>query len=252
MNTLLRRLASAASDRPRVRAAAALPYQAPPAFSENPAQPAEPFAETEGIPPLHRAAATVEAVSQTGSSTPETRLLDPQLPARREATPSRVQAPAPMDHRVQEDTRTVAAPTPIAADAAPRQSTEQEDAQQVHAPDLSPHLDADPSREQTRTRETLRSQPRATHAGTPMPVPAPLVRPDEHTPTQQQAVSLAAAPLSDAGSNVHEPTEVHVHIGRIEVTAAAPSTPPAKQRRSMGKTPMSLEDYLARKRGGGA
>ncbi len=251
MNTLLRRLASAASDRPRVRAAAALPYQAPPAFSENPAQspqPAEPFTETEGIPPSHRATATVEAVSQTGSSMPETRLVDPQLPARREATPSRVQ----MDHRVQEDIRTVAAPAPIATDAASRLRTELEDAQQVHAPDLSPHLDADPSREQTRTRETLRPQPRATHAGTPMPMPAPLVRPDEHTPTQQQAFSLAAAPLSDAGSNVHEPTEVHVHIGRIEVTAAAPSTPPAKQRRSMGKTPMSLEDYLARKRGGGA
>ncbi len=226
MNTLLRRLARAASERPRVRASAALPYQAPPAFSENPAQspqPAEPFAETEGIPPSHRAAATVEAVSQTGSSTPETRLLDPQLPARREATPSRVQAPAPMDHRVQEDIRTVAAPAPIATDAASRLRTELEDAQQVHAPDLSPHLDADPSREQTRTRETLRPQPRATHAGTPMPMPAPLVRPDEHTPTQQQAFSLAAAPLSDAGSNVHEPTEVHVHIGRIEVTAAAPA-----------------------------
>ena len=44
----------------------------------------------------------------------------------------------------------------------------------------------------------------------------------------------------------NEPTEVHVHIGRIEVTAITePAPAPAKPRR--GKPTMSLEEYLAKR-----
>ncbi|OGB18810.1 MAG: hypothetical protein A3E51_17970 [Burkholderiales bacterium RIFCSPHIGHO2_12_FULL_67_38] len=52
------------------------------------------------------------------------------------------------------------------------------------------------------------------------------------------------------GSRVEETTEVHVSIGRIEVTAihepAAPTQRPAARR----KAPVSLDEYLARRQGG--
>lgn len=46
-----------------------------------------------------------------------------------------------------------------------------------------------------------------------------------------------------------EPTEVHVHIGRIEVTAVAEAAP-TRSRPRTGKAPMSLEQYLARRERG--
>jgi hypothetical protein len=51
-----------------------------------------------------------------------------------------------------------------------------------------------------------------------------------------------------AGS-IEETTEVHISIGRIEVTAVhepAPSKPAAARRNA----PMSLDDYLAKRHGG--
>jgi hypothetical protein len=45
-----------------------------------------------------------------------------------------------------------------------------------------------------------------------------------------------------------EPTEVHVHIGRIEVTAVH-DTPPTRERKRTAPKPMSLDQYLAKRRG---
>lgn len=53
------------------------------------------------------------------------------------------------------------------------------------------------------------------------------------------------APLA-AASRSEEPNEVHVHIGRIEVTAVR-EAPPARRKRSQGKPPMSLGEYLAKR-----
>jgi hypothetical protein len=50
------------------------------------------------------------------------------------------------------------------------------------------------------------------------------------------------------GSTAAAPDEVHVHIGRIEVTAVR-EAPPMTRRRPRGKAPMTLDEYLA-KRGG--
>jgi len=46
-----------------------------------------------------------------------------------------------------------------------------------------------------------------------------------------------------------EPTEVHVHIGRIEVTAVAEAAP-ARSKPHAGKAPMSLDEYLAQRERG--
>ena len=71
-------------------------------------------------------------------------------------------------------------------------------------------------------------QPEATDAPGAL---APLPRPQPFT-----------APLKRA-----EPAEVHIHIGRIEVTAAA--EPPAPRRQTRERTPpLSLDTYLARRK----
>ena len=44
------------------------------------------------------------------------------------------------------------------------------------------------------------------------------------------------------------PDEIHVHIGRIEVTAVQETPAAAPRRRPKGREPMSLDDYLAKRR----
>lgn len=72
------------------------------------------------------------------------------------------------------------------------------------------------------------------------PAPHPALRP---SPVQPEARQRAGA--------VEETTEVHVTIGRIEVTAVqeAAAQKPASRRRP---APMSLDEYIARRQGGRA
>ncbi|WP_287964487.1 hypothetical protein [Diaphorobacter sp.] len=71
----------------------------------------------------------------------------------------------------------------------------------------------------------------AAHPGTPR---APHALPPPWTPSPTQA-----APA--------EPAEVHVHIGRIEVTAIAQPQPPRRAARERAQ-PLSLDAYLARRK----
>jgi hypothetical protein len=72
--------------------------------------------------------------------------------------------------------------------------------------------------------------------------PAPLM-PSVARPTSTS--SAAAAQMPPAASE--SPNEVHVHIGRIEVTALQPDAAPKPKPRT-ARQPMSLDDYLARRR----
>ena len=79
-------------------------------------------------------------------------------------------------------------------------------------------------------------------AATPRPTPAATM------PVAGQsawsAYSTARSPARAA--KAEEPTEVHVHIGRIDVTAV--HEPAAPRRRPAGApAPMSLDTYLARR-----
>jgi hypothetical protein len=60
----------------------------------------------------------------------------------------------------------------------------------------------------------------------------------------------SAAPVSTPAAPAREPDEVHIHIGRIEVTAIQESKPASKLSRK-GAAPLSLDDYLARRKGDG-
>jgi hypothetical protein len=86
--------------------------------------------------------------------------------------------------------------------------------------------------------------------------PAPLIS-AEHA-SQPQAVSSTnrAKPTSTSGrppartspSQTAAADEIHIHIGRIEVTAVHEPPTPASHRKPKGREPMSLDDYLAKRR----
>jgi len=71
--------------------------------------------------------------------------------------------------------------------------------------------------------------------GAPSPAIAPVSAP-------RIAVEVAAYRATS------EPTEVHVHIGRIEVSAVQESGVPKKARTSAARRTLSLDEYLARRR----
>ncbi len=71
--------------------------------------------------------------------------------------------------------------------------------------------------------------------------PEPLLPSFATTPT---ANSVAAMQTPEVTSDT--PNEVHVHIGRIEVTAVQ-SGEPRKRKAKAAQQPMSLDDYLARR-----
>jgi len=93
--------------------------------------------------------------------------------------------------------------------------------------------------------EPLRPLPTLSASIEPLLPPAP--------PARQPFRATASASTANRGSlsvgMIEETTEVHVSIGRIEVTAvheSAPSKPAAPRRNG----PMSLDEYLAKRHGG--
>jgi hypothetical protein len=86
----------------------------------------------------------------------------------------------------------------------------------------------------------------------PAMAPAPLL------PFEALALSLPPTGMPSAanpawqprqGNAVEETTEVHVSIGRIEVTAVH-EAPPQRRPAPKANQPMSLDDYLAKREAG--
>jgi hypothetical protein len=86
--------------------------------------------------------------------------------------------------------------------------------------------------------------------------PARLRRIEPLLPPQQglNGTALLKSAPGAQGSNwrtpVEETTEVHVSIGRIEVTAVHEATPAPKRAPARGNRALSLEEYLARRKAG--
>ncbi len=85
---------------------------------------------------------------------------------------------------------------------------------------------------------------------TDLVLPDPLLAPTPHgaphgAPHDEPVTSAEPTGLRLAKTEP-EPTEVHVHIGRIEVTAVAETTPAPKRSRPR-REPMSLDEYLAQR-----
>jgi hypothetical protein len=61
------------------------------------------------------------------------------------------------------------------------------------------------------------------------------------------AATPQPAPWAQAGADVaEEAAEVHIHIGRIDVTAVH-AAPPPRRRQASTQAQMSLDTYLARR-----
>jgi hypothetical protein len=83
-------------------------------------------------------------------------------------------------------------------------------------------------------------------------VPTPLLDEIITAPLPPRTIAPAFVHGASASQSGHatagsEPTEVHVHIGRIEVTAVAEPEKPKKTRPSAPRQTLSLADYLARR-----
>lgn len=94
----------------------------------------------------------------------------------------------------------------------------------------------------------------ASHPGTPgipeQPTASPSL-PEAVLPPAPFSASRFSSPTARPSERQREPDEVHVHIGRIEITAVQPPAP-AKRAARKGQAPLSLDDYLARRKGDGA
>ena len=251
MSGLFRRLARHASGLPQatVHAMARLPFQAPP----------ELLPTDEGsapILPLEHGAAQTPASEPTAPPRRAGEFVSDaqsQAPSRQSATehpaPRRGESPA-------------LSPAPLVATTVRENASEASAEEGKHAPAES-------------TRPAVRNHAHASEAASAASVLArvvpattlasPLassVRPGRAEPATvtgyravpeallpaqaERATARAADAARPATAAAAEPTEVHVHIGRIEVTAVQAPAPPKRPSRS-GQAPMSLDAYLAKR-----
>ncbi len=251
MSGLFRRLARQATGQPQatVHAMARLPFQAPPELLPTQDGAAPLMAPADGVQSsrggvpvvsapaaatqaaLHHATPGAESVAPTSLQIPP--LVHTPLPAADSAvapkTASRPRASAPVADQGQPGL------DPLAADI--------HGAERPVGASLPERL-LDPVAAATFERT---SHPAGTQdaAGVkpPSAVPDPLL-PTQTTPAAARRSEPASATAT--ARVAAEPTEVHVHIGRIEVTAVqAPA--PAKRPARSGQAPMSLDAYLAKR-----
>lgn len=256
MSTLFRRLAAqnVGMPAPRIRPLASLPYQSAPAF----------------IDPLASDASTAPAIvpdpaSPTTSSPPRSpghpTFGDPPqaLTPLTETLTGAEDTPSSKRQNVAEGTATPTGATDVQAmpqrpiASSPRQPSAKR-AHRSREVVAESHTGASGDTGDTMPDALL---PTARHQDAPMASPPPLIpafHPALDLPsTHSVARPAAPRPSSNPARHTPEtaPDEIHVHIGRIEVTAVS-EAPKPKARAARGQPPMSLDDYLAKRQRGGA
>jgi hypothetical protein len=102
--------------------------------------------------------------------------------------------------------------------------------------------------------ETPTGSPTAVRNEPPMPLHGPPRRAEPRLPAplldwQRASTAPSTQPVArvelGASTTEVEPTEVHVHIGRIEITAE--KAPPLRSKPAATRQPMALGDYLAKR-----
>lgn len=220
------------------------------------AAPAGDFSEQaapSAAPGWHRPPAPPSALTDT----PTLREVAAHTPHRTDASAGRVPRPADAPHGTTAPYRVAAKPAgtlaatataAVARDARPRPPAPPQASIPFAAAGVEP-----PSR----TRHTPSAS--GTHARTEHAdahsVPLPLFAAhagDGQAPLRAEAVAdlgrnVLPARARDAEAPDGAPREVHVHIGRIEVTALQDA--PVAKPSARGRQPMSLDEYLARRQG---
>ena len=222
--------------------------------------PMAPDRSDEAFTPLHGTQRPAGADEGTARPIRDTReadaaTLQPAPPSPSSPSANALHARHTLAQLVRSDSDTMA-PTPLANPGSthagesrppPVQPTSSDSRLAQNASDVSANPRARPTLDHHLSRNDMRDA-----AFRPQPFNAdrmpPLLAATERL--QQARPPAASAPGSRRVSTpaAGEPTEVHVHIGRIEVTALQQPSAPRKTPRS-GRTPMSLDDYLARRKG---
>jgi hypothetical protein len=209
------------------------PARRPPLFVGPPATPEAPGERVAPDMPaeLHHRA-DVQMTARPGEDVPIRRAADPEPAEHRvEQRRDSVVLGTPRESAVTEGSRT--RPAERAFPEAPVHAAE--DGERVVSEDrprgggVVGETISQPFREPT-ARRTSPTAPRAT------------IRPGRRNPAERQADPIpgAAPPAPD----------VHIHIGRVELTAIAPPAPVRRESAS-GRKPMSLDEYLRRRGGRG-
>ncbi|TVO59011.1 hypothetical protein [Denitromonas halophila] len=259
MSGLFRRLARHATGQPvaTVHAMARLPFQAPP--------PVVPMDDGAGalLAPgdtTDSPAGRVSAVA-TGDRTAPPRHDAPRRPAVPTRTPADVRTVADSSEPT-EAQRRVPAPThapqtagrlpdpPPAAQSTPvRQPPHLAGAGDDvwSAPSVSPERLLDRTAPATLTTSATRgASPHRAEGSTSPGNSTPDALPEPLLPAHAGSVAPRTTEPARSTPVAAEPTEVHVHIGRIDVTAVQAPAPPRRPARS-AQAPMSLDAYLAKR-----
>lgn len=270
MNGLFLRLATQASGQrsATLRSPAALPFQGVP-------ERVEPLESTTDLPDLSRvqAAATEQPASTSGHATaarlaarpphrlPDSEAMNPQVPDKQTpaVAPRVFQAhdePATASPLPNQEPKDTHAPFALAVPpglimqpmrTAPVSfSAQQADAASLQNPrqTTAGHASS-PRAGSANNQSAVIEDPVFEDDSAPLPLPAALISPRTVAPRQ----AVAAAPLASAPPTPSSQTdEVHIHIGRIEVTAIQESAP-SKRASRKGTAPLSLDDYLAKRKG---
>jgi hypothetical protein len=230
MTGFLHRLAARAAGQARsVRSAARLPYMAPPALTM-------PAAEI-GLPEPSLDRSLGEMLRRNA--------VQDSIPRRHEPGSSAFDVERPLREAPPPDAPIVALRPAIAFD--PEQSAlqrDETDARSVLRPGPTPQNNKSGDVDVLGAQEIYGSSP-VVHFTEPL-LPMPRFAPRDGTDTR-----IAERRISGRQAASAEATEVHVSIGRIEVIAVHEAPRPRPPQRGPVK-PMSLEEYLARRRGGRA
>ena len=254
MKGLLHRVAArAAGTAVAVRSDAGLPYAGSGAGLRDVGE-AEAHFPT-GAAPL----AQMPSASATHERDRTTRPVDPADPP---AVMGAARTPPPFvdartDAAAVRDTPTVAPNAMIAPRIESAQASDFDELQStmppLHAAPLrSPVAPAAPAAVETEPATTRAPREAPITARTAMRVddPAPLMpreaRPPPLSPVPQPATRRGTSPQSIAAAQSEADTEVHIHIGRIDVTAVH-EAPAPRRRAAAAPAPMSLDGYLAQR-----
>lgn len=243
MTGLLHRLAARANGSAwSVRSDARLPFVA--AGLESAPTLAAQAPPTEPLPLLQPAAPTSARPAQAVAA-PAAVPSMPTPPSRLQQAPWQAPTPAPSAAPPAQPAPWHSGLEPLANDAPPRPpATHAIRAQQEAAASLAKPLApaAWPVEEAASTQSRPSQQPRD---------PTPLL--PVHTATPLSVMPASPAPYARAATwagsgppTAREDTEVHIHIGRIDVTAVH-ETPKAKPRAREPAQPVSLQAYLAKR-----
>ena len=197
--------------------------------------------QTEPLPLLQPAAPTSARPAQAAAA-PAAVPSMPTPPSRLQQAPWQAPTPAPSAAPPAQAGPLRSGPEPLANDAPPRPpATPAIRAQQEAAASIAKPL-APPA---WPVAEPASTQSQPSRPPQQLRDPTPLLPVNTATPPASPAPYARAATWAGSGPpTARENTEVHIHIGRIDVTAVH-EAPKAKARARERAQPVSLHDYLA-------